>query len=121
MVTHGDRERPRANAVFRALADPTRRSLLGLLRQGPQSVGELASHFRTSRPAISRHLRALRQAGLVEARRAGTSRICRLTPAPLHAVREWLNDYEAFWGASLAGLKRHLEQLPPEQFADDTP
>jgi DNA-binding transcriptional ArsR family regulator len=97
-------------AVFRAIADPTRREILRLLRGGRHSVGELAGNFRTSRPAISKHLRLLRSAGLVVTRRAGTARICQLNAKPLRAVNEWLQDYEAFWGDSLRSLKRYVEE-----------
>ena len=97
-------------AVFRALADPTRREILGLLRGGRRTVGEIAANFRTSRPAISKHLRQLRSAGLVVTSRAGTARICQLNAEPLRAVGEWLTDYEAFWGESLSNLKRYVEE-----------
>ena len=102
----------RHEAVFRAIADPTRREILGLLRAGRRSVGEIAQSFRTSRPAISRHLRVLRAAGLVVARRDGTARICELNAAPLRAVDDWLRDYQAFWRTSLRNLKRHVEENP---------
>jgi DNA-binding transcriptional ArsR family regulator len=97
-------------AVFRAIADPTRRQILALLRGGRRSVGEIAGNFRTSRPAISRHLRVLRAAGLVVARRDGTARICELNAKPLRAVDTWLRDYQAFWSESLRNLKRFVEE-----------
>src|SRR5947209_4002668 len=97
-------------AVFRAIADPTRREILGLLRTGPRTVGEIAANFRTSRPAISKHLRVLRSVGLVSARQDGTASICELNARPLRAVGEWLLDYEAFWGGSLRSLKRYVEE-----------
>ena len=105
MVTH----RREPDAPFRAIADPTRRQILNLLRGGPQSVGALASNFRTSRPAISRHLRLLRAAGLVATQKQGAAHICRLNPKPLRVVSAWLRDYEVFWAGSLAGLKNYLE------------
>jgi uncharacterized protein YndB with AHSA1/START domain/DNA-binding transcriptional ArsR family regulator len=98
--------------VFRAIADPTRREILGLLRAGRYTVGEIAANFRTSRPAISKHLRVLQSAGLVVAKQDGTARICELNAAPLRAVGEWLQDYEAFWSESLGGLKRYIEEKP---------
>ncbi len=107
MVTVTDSQR---DAVFRALADPTRRRILGLLRGGRRTVGELAGNFQTSRPAISRHLRVLRAAGLVTARRQGTARICELNPRPLRTVDAWLQDYRAFWRATLRDLKRYVEE-----------
>jgi DNA-binding transcriptional ArsR family regulator len=99
----------RRDAVFRAIADPTRREILQLLRRGHRSVGELASNFSQSRPAISRHLRLLRAAGLVVTHERGTRRLCELNAKPLRAVDAWLRDYERFWGDSLRSLKRHIE------------
>ena len=107
MVTE---RRKQNEAVFRALADPTRRDILALLRGGRHSVGDIASHFRTSRPAISKHLRLLRSAGLVVARKQGTARICELNAKPLRAVNDWLRDYEALWNESLRGLRRYVEE-----------
>lgn len=98
-----------SNAAFRAIADPTRRRILSLLRGRPHTVGEIAANFRTSRPAISKHLRLLRSAGLVVTRKDGAARICSLNARPLRAVNIWLQDYEAFWGHSLRGLKNYLE------------
>jgi DNA-binding transcriptional ArsR family regulator len=96
--------------MFRAIADPTRREILSLLRGGRLSVGELAANFRTSRPAISKHLRLLRSVGLVVARREGTARICELNAMPLRAVSDWLHDYETLWNESLRTLKRYVEE-----------
>lgn len=102
-------KRRAANAAFRAIADPTRREILNLLRVSPQTVGELAGNFRTSRPAISRHLRILRSAGLVAAQTRGATHICRLNAKPLQAVSAWLQDYQVFWSESLGALKQHVE------------
>lgn len=106
MVTVNRKER---DVVFRAIADPTRREILCLLRGGQQTVGQIARKFPTSRPAISRHLRLLRSAGLVVTRESGTARLCGLNARPLRAVDAWLKDYHAFWRASLRSLKRHVE------------
>src|SRR5947208_6541971 len=102
------RQRPR-NLVFRAIADPTRRDILGLLRGGQRTVGDIASKFPTSRPAISKHLRLLRAAGLVVTRPDGTTRVCDLNAKPLRAIDDWLGDYEVFWAGSLRSLKRYVE------------
>src|ERR1700674_1162519 len=102
--------RKQSDAVFRAIADPTRREILRLLRDGRLTVGEIAGNFRTSRPAISKHLRLLRSAGLVVTRKDGTARICRLNAKPLRAVSSWLREYEAFWGESLRSLKNYIEE-----------
>jgi DNA-binding transcriptional ArsR family regulator len=92
----------RNDAVFRAIADPTRRQILTLLRRRRHTVNEIAVNFRASRPAISRHLRVLRRAGLVATRKEGTARICELEAEPLSAVVAWLRDYEARWKGGLA-------------------
>jgi DNA-binding transcriptional ArsR family regulator len=97
-------------AVFRAIADPTRREILGLLRGRRCTVGEIAANFRTSRPAISKHLRLLRSVGLVVSRRDGTAQICELNAKPLRTVSDWLRDYETFWRDSLGRLKRYVEE-----------
>jgi DNA-binding transcriptional ArsR family regulator len=97
-------------AVFRAIADPTRREILGLLRHHMRTVGELAGNFRTSRPAISKHLRLLRRVGLVVTRNAGTARICQLNAEPLRVVDDWLRDYQELWAQSLQSLKRYVEE-----------
>lgn len=100
------------DAVFKALADPTRRRILGLLRGGRRTVGELAGNFQTSRPAISKHLRVLLAAGLVVARRRGTARLCELNAQPLRTVDAWLQNYRSFWRATLHDLKRFVEENP---------
>ena len=97
-------------AVFRAIADPTRREILGMLRGRAYSVGEIAANFRTSRPAISKHLRMLRAVGLVATTQKGTVRICALNAQPLRAVSDWISDYEAYWGKTLQSLKRYVEE-----------
>src|SRR5580704_16219726 len=102
--------RKQRDAVFRAISDPTRRKILGLLRGGRYSVGEIAGHFHTSRPAISKHLRLLRSVGLVVTKNDGTARICQLNAAPLRAVDTWLRDYQDLWGESLRKLKRYVEE-----------
>jgi DNA-binding transcriptional ArsR family regulator len=101
--------RKRHEAVFRAIADPTRREILGMLRGRPHSVGEIAGNFRTSRPAISKHLRMLRAVGLVATTQRGTARICALNAEPLRAVSDWISDYEAYWGKTLQSLKHYVE------------
>ena len=106
-----------SNTVFREIADPTRREILRLLRDGQRSVGQIAANFPTSRPAISKHLRLLRTAGLVVSHKDGTARICDLNAKPLRAVNAWLRDYEALWGESMRSLKSYIEETehPPEK------
>ena len=101
--------RKRHELVFRAIADPTRREILGMLRGGPYNVGEIAANFRTSRPAISKHLRMLRAVGLVATTQRGTARICALNAEPLRVVSDWITDYEAYWGKTLQSLKYYVE------------
>lgn len=96
--------------VFRAVADPTRRAILDRLRAGPTPVNTLAGDFDQTRPAISKHLRVLREARLVSETRVGRERLYRLHPAPLQQVAGWIEGYRAFWLTNLTHLKRYLEQ-----------
>jgi len=105
----GRRARRQRDTVFRAIADPTRREILSLLRGGQQTVGQIAGNFRMSRPAVSKHLRLLRSAGLVVSRQEGTSRPCGLNAKPLLAINDWLQDYRVFWSDRMQSLKSYLE------------
>lgn len=96
--------------AFRAIADPTRRAILDRLRAGPANAGTLAADFRSSRPAVSRHLRVLREARLVVDTKVGRERVYAVNPMPLQSVAGWLEGYRAFWQASLTRLKRNLEE-----------
>ncbi len=96
-------------ATFRALADPSRRAVLDLLRRGSLSAGQVAQAFPVSRPAISKHLRLLRQANLVEERREGRNRIYRLNPNPLRAIDSWLEQYRTFWQTGVTNLEALAE------------
>jgi DNA-binding transcriptional ArsR family regulator len=98
-----------SEAAFSALADPTRRAVLDLLRAGTRPAGEIARAFPVSRPAISKHLKILRRAHLVEERREGRHRMYQLNPEPLKAVDSWLQHYRGFWSASLENLKSFVE------------
>src|SRR6185503_14112381 len=99
-----------SNDVFTAVADPTRRAILDRLRQGNAPVVELAAGFRMTRPAISKHLRVLREAQLVRERKEGRQRIYELQPGPLRDVASWIESYRAFWAANLLSLKRFVEE-----------
>ncbi|HVW29212.1 MAG TPA: metalloregulator ArsR/SmtB family transcription factor [Polyangiaceae bacterium] len=101
--------------VFRAIADPTRRAILDRLRGGPAPVNALASDFAQSRPAISKHLRVLREARLVTEERAGRERVYQLSPRPLQTVAGWVEGYRSFWLDSLNNLKRMLEAEEPNR------
>jgi DNA-binding transcriptional ArsR family regulator len=98
-----------SEATFQALADPTRRAVLDLLRGGSQPAGEIALAFPVSRPAISKHLRLLRRAHLVQEHREGRHRVYQLSPEPLRAVDSWLDQYRSLWSANLASLKAFVE------------
>jgi len=102
-VTHS------GEATFQALADPTRRAVLDLLRHGQQPAGQIARAFTVSRPAISKHLRLLRRAHLVNEHREGRNRFYQLNPEPLKAVDSWLEQYRVFWHTSLTNLKAFVE------------
>jgi DNA-binding transcriptional ArsR family regulator len=98
-----------SEATFQALADPTRRAVLDLLRRGGQPAGGIASAFPVSRPAISKHLRLLRRAHLVREHREGRHRVYQLNPEPLRAVDSWLEQYRSFWQMNLSNLKTFVE------------
>jgi DNA-binding transcriptional ArsR family regulator len=98
----------RLDLTFAALSDPTRRAILAQLASGEATVGELAKPFAISLPAVSRHLKVLEQASLIERRRDGQTRRCRLDPRPLGDAVEWLSFYRRFWSASLDRLAVHL-------------
>jgi DNA-binding transcriptional ArsR family regulator len=100
--------------VFQALADPTRRAILTLLRQGSQPVNGIASDFPISRPAISRHLRILREADLVTEIKVGRNRLYELNAGPLREVDDWLAHYRHMWQHQLRNLKRYIEQKGKE-------
>src|SRR5690242_12263380 len=94
------------DAVLQALADPSRRTVLEILRDHPASAGELADALPIARPGVSRHLRVLREAGLVDVRQEAQRRIYSLRPEPLADVDEWLESYRALWRNRLDALHR---------------
>ena len=101
------------DATFAALADPTRRQVIDLLRQRPRRAGELAEALDMSPPAMSRHLRVLRHSGLVEEDSADDDarvRVYCLRPEPFAGLRDWLDEVEAFWTDQLAAFKAHAER-----------
>jgi DNA-binding transcriptional ArsR family regulator len=98
-----------------ALADPTRRRIVELLADGERSAGELAAEFSTSRPAVSRHLRVLREQGLVTARNEGQKRVYSLDPAPLAELDAWLGRYRSFWAQRLDALDTQLARARKEK------
>lgn len=97
------------NPIFSAIADPTRRAILDHLRAGELGAGEIAERFPVSRPAIARHVRVLRRAGLVRERREAQKRYYSLEPKGLADIDRWLAPYRLFWSARLADLKSLVE------------
>jgi DNA-binding transcriptional ArsR family regulator len=98
-------------APFEVLAEPNRRRILDLLRVAERSVGDLVGALDVSQPAVSKHLRVLRDAGLVEARTDAQRRIYRLRTEPLRAMDAWLAPYRELWESRLDDLERHLDEM----------
>lgn len=103
------------DTTFGALSDPTRRSILTRLQRGHASVTELARPHDISMPAILKHLRVLEQAGLIEQKKTGRVRMCRLTVGPLEQASDWLSVYRVFWENQLDNLGRFLERTSPQK------
>ncbi len=99
----------RLSRTFAALADPTRRAILARLARGEATVGDLARPFDISLPAVSRHLKVLEGAGLIERQADAQWRVCRLTGGPLRDAHGWLGRYRAYWEESLERLAEYLE------------
>ncbi len=99
-----------ALAVLDAIAEPTRRQLLDAVRHREQSVGELVDLVALGQPGVSRHLKVLRDAGLVEVRKDAQRRLYRLRPEPLQELDAWLEPYRALWSARLDSLEQHLQR-----------
>ena len=98
--------------VFRAVADPTRRGILDRLAEQDLSVMRLAESFDMTLPAVSQHLKLLREAGLVTEHRQGRLRVYSLNPVPLREVAEWIGHYDRFWRVRLKKLGEHLKRNP---------
>ncbi len=101
-------QRSRGGDVFAAVGDPTRRRVLDMLSRGDLAASAIASPFRISRPAVSRHLTVLRRAGLVSVTRRGREHIYRLRAQPLHEVFDWVEHYRAFWNEKISALGDYL-------------
>ncbi|MCO4762174.1 MAG: helix-turn-helix transcriptional regulator [Myxococcales bacterium] len=110
---------PGLDAVFAALADPTRRAILSRLVHGQASVGELAKPFSMSQPAVSKHLKVLEKAGLIDRSVDGTRRPARLRPEPLAAANTWLEAYRALWEARFSQLDLLLEDMALSEGQED--
>lgn len=114
-----ERTTDQLSATFAALADPTRRAILSRLARGEASVTELAAPFDLSQPAISKHLRVLEQAGLVERSRRAQWRPRRLRPEPLREVAEWIGQYRPRWEESFERLDAFLREMQHHDQAQD--
>lgn len=106
---------PAAEALFGALAEPSRRQILDLLLHRPRAVGELVTQLGASQPATSKHLRVLRETGLVRVRVDGQRRIYEVEPEPLQALDAWLAPYRRLWAASLDRLEAELDRQAKEE------
>ena len=103
------------STTFAALADPTRRAILGKLARGERSVKDLAKPFKMSLPAVSKHLKVLERAGLIERGREAQWRPCRLKPQRLKAAADWLDTYRSFWEQRLDRLEEYLRELQAKE------
>jgi DNA-binding transcriptional ArsR family regulator len=104
----------RLSSVFSALADPTRRQILARLAKGDANVAELASPFKISQPAVSKHLKVLEDAGLISRTRRATARLSHLEAAPLREAMSWLAGYRQYWEESFEALDGLLAALQTE-------
>ena len=107
------------STTFAALADPTRRAILARLADGEATVTELAAPFDLSLPAISKHLKVLQRAGLIEQGRQAQWRPCRLKPERLRDVADWIGQYRRYWEASFDRLDEYLRELQKTEHRDD--
>jgi DNA-binding transcriptional ArsR family regulator len=98
-------------SVFEIIAEPNRRAILNLLVSSEQSVGEIERQLRMSQPAVSKHLRVLREAGFVESTVDAQRRLYRLKPEPLREIDAWLAPFRRFWSAHVDALERHLDRI----------
>jgi DNA-binding transcriptional ArsR family regulator len=98
-------------STFEVLAEPNRRRILDLLQESESPVGDLVERLDLSQPAVSKHLRILREAGLVDVRADAQRRLYRVRPEPLRAIDEWLAPYRRMWAASLDDLEQHLDTM----------
>jgi DNA-binding transcriptional ArsR family regulator len=110
---------PQLDRTFAALADPTRRAVVGRLCQGEASVSELAAPFRIGLPTFLKHIRMLEQGGLVETRKAGRVRYCALRPEALHQTDAWLAGHLRLWAARLDRMEAHIHARQQETQHDD--
>ena len=106
---------PRLDAVFSALADPTRRRMVERLARGELTIGALASEFPISQPAISKHIKVLEASGLIAREIRGREHHCRLEPATMRAAASWLDTQQRYWNAALDRLDEYLSRTSPRK------
>jgi len=109
------------HSSFAVIAEPNRRAILSLLAASERSVGDLEHRLRMPQTSVSKHLRVLREAGLVEARIEAQRRVYRIKAAPLQEVDAWLSPFRQFWTARVDALERHLDRIAPAQTAAPDP
>jgi len=102
-------------SVFEIIAEPNRRAILSLLTSSQQSVGDIERQLRMSQPAVSKHLRVLRDAGFVESTVDAQRRLYRLKPEPLQELDVWIGQFRRFWSAHVDALERHLDRIDRSQ------
>ena len=100
-------------SVFEVIAEPSRRAILSLLVSSQQSVGEIERRLKMPQPTVSKHLRVLREAGIVESTVDAQRRLYRLRPEPLREIEDWLEPFRRFWSAHVDALERHLDRMYP--------
>jgi DNA-binding transcriptional ArsR family regulator len=103
------------SSSFAVIAEPSRRAILGLLASSERSVGDIERRLRMPQPSVSKHLRVLREAGLVESRVDAQRRVYRIRPEPLREVDAWLAPFRRFWTARVDALERHLDRMEQAQ------
>jgi DNA-binding transcriptional ArsR family regulator len=108
-------------SVFEVIAEPNRRAILSLLVSSQQSVGEIERRLRMSQPAVSKHLRVLREAGFVESTVDAQRRLYHLRPEPLQELDAWLAQFRRFWSAHVDALERHLDRMDNDRMDRSTP
>jgi DNA-binding transcriptional ArsR family regulator len=107
-------------SVFEIVAEPNRRAILSLLGSSQQSVGEIERRLRMPQPAVSKHLRVLRDAGFVESTVDAQRRLYRLKPEPLREIDAWLEQFRRFWSTHIDALERHLDRMSRERMRSST-
>ena len=119
MVKYSAMPQDHLSTTFHALSDPTRRAILSSLTTGEKTVSEIAEPFEMTMPAITKHLKVLEKAKLIERSRQAQYRPCRLHPEPLKEIDDWISSYRKFWEASFDRLDDYLQQLQSKDHSDE--